>query len=95
MVIGGFVALALPETLGRSLPQTLADAEEFTVECTYQSCLCPQMSSKGPSDQSSSELRNRRQNKDVENGTKGKLGDAIAPETQQPLLINETNSGVQ
>lgn len=40
MVLGGMAALGLPETLGRSLPQTLGDAEQFDVDCSFGSC-CP------------------------------------------------------
>ena len=94
MVVGGVVALALPETLGRSLPQTLADAEEFSVECTLQSCICPQMSPKSSAGKNENELRNRRPNNYAEDGPKGTGADANASETQQPLLISET-SGVQ
>jgi len=45
MVLGGMAALALPETLGRSLPQSLEDAEEFRVDCSAQSC-CPRRQAK-------------------------------------------------
>ena len=40
MVAGGVTGLGLPETLGKSLPQTLRDAEELEVDCSLQTC-CP------------------------------------------------------
>jgi hypothetical protein len=45
MVLGGMAALGLPETLGRSLPQSLEDAEDFRVDCSLQSC-CPRIRSR-------------------------------------------------
>ncbi|CAG7824947.1 unnamed protein product [Allacma fusca] len=82
MVVGGVTALALPETLGRSLPQTLMDAEEFRMDCSAESC-CPGMYSKD-------KFRQKQSKETIEEGD-GTL-DILLLHPPQTSLLSERKS---
>lgn len=61
MVLGGVAGLGLPETLGKSLPQSLEEAEDFKVDCSLQSCCPPKTRAEGKEFTNSEEERNLEQ----------------------------------